>query len=67
MFGFQTAEVGKTVHLKSEAAADMFLRSTAGTITNVSRDAKGDVAIIFARVGMYDVALNDKAVLTVVP
>lgn len=66
MFGFQTAAVGKTVHLNSDFVFDRYLTSSKGKITNVARNAAGGVAVIYAEIEGIAVVLGSDAVLTVV-
>lgn len=66
MFGFQTAAVGKTVHINSSFSFGQYVTTTKGVITNVSRDEAGNVAVIYANVGGFDVVLTSEYVLTVI-
>lgn len=66
MFGFQTAAVGKTVHLNSNFAFGQHVTTTKGIITNVAHDADGNVAVIFANVGGFEVSVTAQFVLTVI-
>lgn len=64
MFGFQTAEIGKTVHLNSNFPG--FLRIRNGKITNVSRNEDGKVEVIYASVDGHSVSVKSDCVLTVI-
>lgn len=67
MFGFETAEVGKTVHVRSDFYFGRSVTTSTGRITNVARNAAGVVEIIYANVAGLDVVLGRSAVLTVTP
>jgi hypothetical protein len=66
MFGFQTAEIGKTVHVNSAFSFGQHVTTTKGVITNIARDAAGNVAVIYANVGGFGVVLTSEFVLTVI-